>query len=88
MSRFEPTASGYVVLRLDSGAEEWLEAARLRAFDAPHPIRALLAGRTRIEVERAESERVLTWAAQLPGWNDDGRPPIYVYAPGEIVISR
>jgi hypothetical protein len=76
-----------VVLRVDPGADEWLEAARRRAFDAPGPIHALLAGRSRVEVGPAEAERALAWAAQLPGWREDGRPPLFAYTPGELLVS-
>jgi hypothetical protein len=82
MHRFK-TAPSYVVLRLDRDAHEWLAAARLQAFDAPDSIRALLAGRTRLEVDVAESERALAWAATVPGWNQDPRPPLLSYTPGE-----
>jgi hypothetical protein len=86
MPRFKSTPS-YVVLRVDPTAHAWLEAARLRAYDAPGPIRALLAGRSRLEVGPEEAERALAWAAQIPGWREDGRPPLFVYTPGELLVS-
>jgi hypothetical protein len=86
LRQFEP-ASSYLVLRLDPGADEWLAAARGRAVDAPDAIRALLAGRSRVEVGPDEAERALAWAARLPGWREDVRPALFVYAPGELVAT-
>ena len=75
------------MLRIDPAAGEWLAAARAGSRDAPGSIRTLLAGRSRVEVDPAEAERALAWAAQLPGWHEDGRPPLFVYTPGELVLS-
>jgi hypothetical protein len=86
LPRFVPS-SPYVVLRLDPSAGAWLAAARLRGFEAPDPIRALLAGRSRVEVGRDEAELALAWAARLPGWNDDARPPLFIHTPGEILVE-
>ena len=86
LSRFQ-TASPHLVLRIDPAAGEWLAAARDGSRDAPDSMRALLAGRSRVEVEPAEAERALAWAAQLPGWNEDGRQPLFVHTPGEFVLS-
>jgi hypothetical protein len=83
MSRFV-SASTYVVLRLDPAAAEWLSAARLRGFEAPDAIRALLAGRSRVELGREEAEQALAWAARLPGWDADGRPPLVIHTPGDV----
>jgi hypothetical protein len=80
-------ASLYVVLRRDPAAHEWLAEARRREFEAPEAIRALLAGRSRIEVAPAEAEHALAWAAQLPGWNDDAAPPLFVHTPGDIFVN-
>jgi hypothetical protein len=76
------------VLRLDPAAHEWLDSARRRALDAPDPIRALLSGRSRVELGPAEAERALAWAAQLPGWHQDGRPALFIYMPGELLVNR
>ena len=80
-------ASSYVVLRLDPAAHEWLAAAGSRAVDAPDSIRALLVGRTRVEVGLAEAERALAWATQLAGWHEDGRPALFLHTPGEILVG-
>jgi hypothetical protein len=66
---------------------EWLAAARRRGIEAPDPIRALVAGRSRVEVGHEEAERALQWAAQLPGWHEDRRPPLFVYTPGEMLVG-
>jgi hypothetical protein len=86
LHRFK-TASPYVVLRLDPAAHEWLESARRATLDAPDSVRALLAGRSRVEIGPAEAERALAWAAQLPGWHHDGRPALFVYTPGEMLVG-
>jgi hypothetical protein len=83
LPRFHPSPT-YVVLRLDPAAAEWLAAARGRGFEAPDPIRALLAGRSRVEIGRDEAEHALAWAAQLPGWDEDRRPPLLIHTPGEV----
>ena len=87
MNRFTSTSSPYVVLRVDPEAHEWLEAAQLRASEAPDSIRALLVGWTRFELSVAESEEALTWAATLPGWHADGRPALAVHMPGESLAG-
>jgi hypothetical protein len=86
MHRF-PTASSYVVLRLDPAAHAWLDSARRHALDAPDSVRALPTGRSRVEVGPAEAERALAWAAQLPGWHQDGRAALFVYTPGEMLVT-
>jgi hypothetical protein len=86
LPRFRTTSS-YVVLRLDRDADEWLAAARARAAEAPAPIRALLAGRLRVELGHAEAELALLWASRLPGWDEDRRPPLLLHTPGEILVS-
>jgi hypothetical protein len=86
MPRFQPTAS-YVVLRLDPGADEWLAAAHARAAEAPDPVRALLAGRSRVELGHAEAELALLWASRLPGWDENGRPPLFLHTPGELLVN-
>jgi hypothetical protein len=75
------------VLRVDAGSDEWLAAARVRASAAPDSIRALLAGRSRVEVEQVEARRAILWASQLPGWDEHGRPPLFVHSPGETIFD-
>jgi hypothetical protein len=85
MPRFD-TRPSYVVLRLDRGAAEWVAAASTRRRTAPDPIRTLLTGRSRVEVTEAEAEIALQWASELPGWDEDGRPPLFVHAPGASLV--
>jgi hypothetical protein len=68
-------------------ADEWLESARRRALDAPDAVRVLLTGRSRVDVGLAEAERAQAWAAQLPGWQQNGRPVLFVYTPGAMLVS-
>lgn len=75
------------MLRLDPAAHEWLQSARRATLDAPDSVRALLTDRSRVEVGLAEAERALVWAAQLPGWHQDGRTALFVYTPGEMLVS-
>ena len=81
------STSSYVVLRVEPGSDEWLAAARVRASEAPDPIRALLAGRSRVEVGHVEARHAILWASQLAGWDEDGRPPLFVHMPGETIIA-
>jgi hypothetical protein len=74
-----PREGRVVVLRVDAGAAEWLAAARGRAHDAPQSLNALLRGRSRVELTSAEADSALRWARTVPGWDDDGPPPLFVY---------
>ncbi len=71
----------YYALRVcpEADAARWWEAARARARDAPAPIRALLTGRTRVEVSAGEALTALAWARALDEWDDDRLPPVWVY---------
>ena len=80
------TAPSYVVLRIDPAAGDWARAARARGRLAPDPIRTLLSGRSRVEVALEEAKHALDWAATVPGWNDDRRPPLFVYTPGATFV--
>ena len=73
----------YTALRTVSGsdASTWWSAAR-KSDGAPHPVAALLSGRTRIEVSREEASAAIAWAASLPGWTDADPKPLLVH-PGE-----
>ena len=43
-------------------------------------MRALLSGRSRIEVSAEEAHEVLAWARTLDGWDDGGiRAPLVAY---------
>jgi hypothetical protein len=38
-----------------------------------------LGGRTRVELSAEEAVRAIHWAAQLTGWDQDERRPVFVY---------
>ena len=75
-----PAATSYYALRLERGTatDAWLTAARRRR-DAPRAVVALLAGRTRVEVEREAASEALTWAGSVDGWADADPKPLTVH---------
>jgi hypothetical protein len=73
---FEPS---YYALRAGAEGSPWWEGARRAGPDAPPPIRALLAGRSRVEVSPDEAWSVLTWARKLDGWESDDVTPLWIY---------
>jgi hypothetical protein len=77
------TNPAYYALRVRPKAllSEWWIAASARKGDAPRPVRALLGGRTRVEVSAEEAVLAIHWAAQLSGWDDHDPHPIFVYPP-------
>jgi hypothetical protein len=62
-------------------APEWWAAAHACNGDAPQPVRALLGGRTRVELTAEEAVLAIHWASRLSGWGDDGQHPLVVYPP-------
>jgi hypothetical protein len=68
-----------VVVRLRPSARLWQSSARLCEEEMPPPVRALLAGRRRLELSPAEADAVLAWARQVPGWESDGEPALTAY---------
>jgi hypothetical protein len=61
-------------------APEWWAAAHAAGRDAPPPVRAVLAGRSRVEITAEEAVLAIQWASRLSGWDDDGGPkPLFVY---------
>jgi hypothetical protein len=70
--------SSTVVVRLRANARTWRAAARTDD-DAPPAARALLAGRTRIELSAQEARTVFAWARTVPGWESDGGPALEAY---------
>lgn len=70
----------YIALRAQPHEEapEWWAAAQERG-DAPTPIRALIAGRTHVELSEQEARCALSWAARLDGWDDPAVKPVYRY---------
>ena len=71
----------YYALRVcpRSGAQEWWNAARRAEATAPAAIRALLVGRTRVELSQREARDALAWAAGLDGWGEHALPPVWIY---------
>jgi hypothetical protein len=61
-------------------APAWWRAARAVAADAPPAVRAILAGRSRVEVTAAEAAAAIAWASALAGWDNDSLTPIWVYS--------
>ena len=75
------TAPVHYVLRVGEDAEGtawWASAIRALA-SAPPPVRALLSGRSRVEVSAEEASEVLAWASSLDGWDDSGITPLAAY---------
>ena len=70
----------YYALRVSPGVQttHWWASARAAGSNAPAAIRALLAGRARVEVSADEAAHVLAWARGLDGWTGDG-PPLRVH---------
>ena len=66
-----------VCLRAD--APDWWAAARGAQWSAPPAVRAILGGRTRVEVSADEAREAIAWAAALDGWDADGFNPLWVY---------
>jgi hypothetical protein len=73
----------YNALRVGDGGAlaEWWAEAHARKAHAPTAIRAILAGRTRIELTAQEAASAIDWASRLPGWESDGPAPLFVYVP-------
>jgi hypothetical protein len=73
-----------VVLRVDAGAAAWLAAARAREREAPPALRGLLRGRSRVELSQAEADAAIRWAL-AGGWDDEARPPLFIYDGADAV---
>ena len=71
----------YYALRVcpDADADRWWSAARAATGAAPDAIRALLAGRTRIELSAHEATEALEWAQDRDGWDPETVPPILIH---------
>jgi hypothetical protein len=72
--------SSYLALRVCPHADEspWWAAARRASGGAPPAMRAILAGRSRVEVSPEEAWDALSWARSVDGW-DGALAPIYLY---------
>jgi hypothetical protein len=77
------TNAPYYALRVhsDNVAAEWWAEAHAHGAHAPRAVRALLGGRTRVELSAEEAVGAIDWAAQLSGWDDHGEHPLFVYPP-------
>ncbi len=76
------TNASYYALRVrpEAGAPDWWAAAHAAGNDAPPPIRAVLSGRSRVEITAEEAVLAIHWASRLSGWDDTGGPkPLFVY---------
>lgn len=71
----------YYALRVCPRADTpaWWAAARQAMTGAPPAIRAILAGRSRVEVSEAEAAEAIAWASGLPGWDSNSLTPLWVY---------
>ncbi len=69
------------VLRAGGRAEEtrWWSSAIQAHASAPPAVRAILTGRSRVEVSAEEAQAVLAWASALDGWDDHGTAPLSSY---------
>jgi hypothetical protein len=76
-----PPMPSYYALRVCSRADTpaWWSAARQDVAGAPPAIRAILAGRSRVEVSAAEAAEAIAWASGLTGWDSGSLPPLWVY---------
>lgn len=69
------------MLRAAGKAEEtrwWASAIQAHA-SAPPAVRAILTGRSRVEVSAEEAEAVLVWASALDGWDESATAPLSTY---------
>jgi hypothetical protein len=74
----------YYALRVCPRAESstWWASARLAFPFAPPAIRAILTGRTRVELSAEEARQALEWARGLDGWDSGSYTPLYVVPVG------
>jgi hypothetical protein len=78
----EPSTNpSYHALRVSTtvSAPEWWAAAQARIRQAPLPVRALPAGRRRVELSAEEAVLAIRWASRLSGWGENGEHPLVVY---------
>jgi hypothetical protein len=74
-------APSYYALRVCERADAslWWASVRRALPDVPEPIRAILAGRSRVEINADEAWAVLAWARKLEGWDSHGDTPLWIY---------
>jgi hypothetical protein len=76
------TNATYYALRVrpEAVTPEWWAAALAAGPEAPRPVRAVLAGRTRVELTADEAVLAIHWASRLTGWDENGGlKPLFVY---------
>jgi hypothetical protein len=66
-----------------AAADRWWASARLAVHLAPPAVRAILTGRSRVEVSAQEAREALEWARGIDGWEADGTAPLYVVRGGD-----
>jgi hypothetical protein len=83
-----PLAS-YTALRVceTSQAPRWWAAVKRSRDSAPPAVRAVLAGRMRIELTHDDALAVIRWAAQIEGWPAEGPTPLWIYPPAPDAAS-
>ena len=76
------TNTAYYALRIrpEAVAPEWWAAAQAAGHEAPQPVRAVLGGRTRVELTAEEAVMAIHWASGLTGWDENGGlKPLFIY---------
>ena len=76
----------YFALRVCPRAEasDWWRSARRAVHRAPPAMRAILTGRSRVEISADEAHAVLRWARGLDGWDPDALAPVWIYPAAPI----
>ena len=71
----------YFALRVCPRADslEWGLSARRAVHGAPPAMRAILAGRSRVELSADEAGAGLRRARRLAGWGTDALAPVWIY---------
>ena len=65
-----------------AASDRWWTSARVAFASAPPAIRAIMTGRTRVELSADEARQALEWARGINGWETDGEAPLEVYRLG------
>jgi hypothetical protein len=80
LSETSPEHHAFYALRIcpKATADAWWSAVRSR-HDVPPAITALMHGRTRVELTRAEAGAAIAWAGRLDGWADAQPKPLHVH---------
>ena len=78
------SAPTHYVLRVRGQAEAtpWWASAIRTLSSAPPAARAVLSGRSRVELSAGEAHDVLAWARSIDGWDDGGITPLAIHPIG------